>query len=79
MVLANHSYLPPRLHPGGGSVPTEQTGNAAHALPNALPVSPGVAFRTQATSSHGAGRTHKISQEAKNPRTTAREEGPDTI
>lgn len=76
---ANHSYLPPCLRPGGGSVPTEQTGNAVHALPNTLPVSPGVAFPTQATSSHGGGRTHKIPHKAKTPHTTTGEEGPDTI
>lgn len=55
-VHANHSYLPLCLHPGGSSVPTEQTGNATQGLPNALPVSPGVAFLTQATSSRGVGR-----------------------
>lgn len=56
-VHANHSYLPPCLLPGGSSVSTEQTGNATQGLPNALPVSPGVAFLTQATSSHGGGTT----------------------
>lgn len=64
---ANHSYLPPCLLPGGDSVSTEQTGNATQGLPSALPVSPGVAFLTQATSSHGGGTTHRISHKAKTP------------
>lgn len=70
---ANHSYLPPHLLLlGGSSAPIERTGNATNALLNALPVSPGEALLTQATSSHWGmgvwgGERHKIPHEAKAP------------
>lgn len=62
------SYLPPCLLPGGCSVPTEQTGNATNAVPSALPISPGVAFLTQTTFSHGGKeREAQITTLSKNP------------
>lgn len=68
---ANHSYLPPHLLLfGGSSAPIKRTGNTTNALLNALPVSPGKVFLTQATSSHremGVGGRHKIPHEAKAP------------
>lgn len=79
---ANHSYLLPHLLLlGGSSAPIECTGNATNALLNALPVSPGEALLTQATSSHwgmGGGDDTKYHMKQK-PRTTAGGEGPDTL
>lgn len=74
-VHANHSYLPLCLLSGGNYVPTEHTGNATNALPHALPISPGVTFQTQATSSFVVGRSGvntKYHMKQK-PRTTAGE------